>query len=456
MDIAKLRTQYASLIAQAKALTPDDGDMSAETAGKINAVLGQADSIKAQLDTLNRVADGEKFVNEPGDLKAAHHGWRPAGPDEGNAEIDVKAFREFSIPVLTPFGIEQKTFRYHVPLTVQAKGYGPAFEAYLRRGKDGLGPNDRKALSEGTDSAGGYTVPEDVQTAIIKKIATLAVVRQYARVISTGRDIVKWPRVKYTTNNQYTSGIRLTWTGEIPAAATTARVTDQVFGEFSIPVHTAMASQLLSMDLLEDSAFDVMGISSELFGEAFALGEEDTFWDGTGAGQPRGIITDASDTTNFDAAGVQTAATANTIDADEIVDVIYALPAQYERNARMYMTKATEKAIRKLKDADSDYIWPVQALVGGLGPAAQALLGFPVSRAEFMNEISDATNTTTYPLVFGDLSGYAVVDRVGLSLKRDESLYSETNQVLLLGRKRVGGQLVEAYRLSLLKTVNST
>jgi len=49
-----------------------------------------------------------------------------------------------------------------------------------------------------------------------------------------------------------------------------------------------------------------------------------------------------------------------------------------------------------------------------------------------------------------------VVDRVGLSIQRLDELYAETNQVLLLAKKRVGGQLVEAYRLSLLKTVNST
>jgi HK97 family phage major capsid protein len=318
-----------------------------------------------------------------------------------------------------------------------------------------MGPNDRKALSESTDAAGGYLVPEDFHTELLKKVATIATVRMYARVIGTSRDIAKWPRVKYTTNNEYTSGMRLTWTGETPSSATVHRVTDQVFGEIAIPINTAMASQLQSADMIEDSAFDVLGISSDLLAEAFGLGENAEFWTGSGAGKPRGIITDASDTTNFDAA-VTTAATADTIAADDVIDVCYALPAQYERNARWFMTKGTEKLVRKLQDTDGAYLWPIIAQVGGLGAAPDDLLGFPRTRDEFVDEISDGTTTTTYPMVFGDLSGYIIADRVGLSIKRDENLYAETNQVLLLGRKRVGGQLAEAYRLSLLKTVHST
>lgn len=456
MDVQKLKTQYATLISQAKSKAGEftDGPISKEAGVEIDRLLGQADELKAQIELAGRLAGAHAYANEPVGPQAAHLGWREAGPTEGETPVDLKAWREVEVPQLTRHGIEAKKIRYHVPLAVQRKGYEPAFEAYLRKGLAEMGPSDRKALSEALDSAGGYTVPEAFQAQLIKKLATMATVRQFARVISTSRDIVRWPRVKYATDNEYTSGVRLTWTGEIPAASTTARVTDQVFGEFSIPINTAMASQLVSMDLVEDSAFDILGVSAELFAEAFALGENAAFWSGSGAGRPRGILVDAADTVNFDAA-VQTGATANTIASDEVIDIAYAVPSQYEINARWFMTKATEKAVRKLTDTDGFYLWPVQA-GSNLAAAPRELLGFPLVRDEFVDDISDATNTTTYPLVFGDLSGYVIADRVGLSIKRDENLYAETNQVLLLGRKRVGGQLVEAYRLSLLKTVNST
>lgn len=457
MDVKELRKAYAAKVAEAKRLAEafNGKEMPEEEAKKIDGMLGEADLVKVQIDRLERIQQGEDFMNEPGGTKAAHLGWREAGPGEGDEPVDEKSWRSIEIPMLTPLGVIKKELRFNVPLAVQGKGYPGAFEGYLRKGSYEMGPQDRKALSEGVDSAGGYLVPEDWQASVIKKLATIATVRMFARVISTSRDLVKWPRKKYTTDNKYTSGVRLTWTGETPSSATVHRVTDQVYGQFLIPVHTAMASQLISRDLIEDAAFDVLGDSSQEFGDAFGLGENDKFWSGSGAGEPRGILVDAADTANFDAA-ITTVATADTVTADEVIDVCYALPAQYERAARWFMTKATEKVIRKLQDTDGAYIWPIIAQVGGLGVAPDELLGFPRTRDEFMDNVSDATTTTSYPLVFGDLGGYIVADRVGLSIQRLDEIYAETNQVLLLGRKRVGGQLAEAYKLSLLKSVHST
>src|SRR5690606_28354613 len=107
------------------------------------------------------------------------------------------------------------------------------------------------------DTAGGFLVPEDVQTEVIKKLATMAVIRRLARVIQTGRDLVTFPRVNYSTDDKYTSGVRFTWTGETPASSTAHRATEPVFGQIAIPVHTAMASLAISQNLLEDSMFNL-------------------------------------------------------------------------------------------------------------------------------------------------------------------------------------------------------
>src|SRR3990167_9778482 len=122
--LAELRTKYGALIAEAKKLTPAEGaEMNKETSDKINALLGQADEVKVQIEMLARVEAGGKFATQPTEPTAAHMGWRTAGPDEGAPAIDAKAFREFSIPVWGPYGIEQKSFRYFVPLNVQGKDY---------------------------------------------------------------------------------------------------------------------------------------------------------------------------------------------------------------------------------------------------------------------------------------------------------------------------------------------
>ncbi len=441
-ELKKLRQRYDALLAKAKALSEEwakkeDEDMPEEVAKEIDAWLGETDTLKIQIERQGKLQQAEQFMDEGQGTKAAHLGFRPAGPDEGNPEIDAKAWHE--VDYEDYFG-RTKTLRMFVPLAVQGKDYPSAFEAWMRRGRKALGPQDLKTLTEGVDSAGGFMVPADFQMQIVKKIATLAVIRTIARVSTTSRDVTQWPRVVYNTDDEFTSAIRLTWTGEAPSSSTVHRVTDQVFGLASIPVHTAMASQPLSNDLLEDEAFDVAGISSDLLAEAFSLGENQTFVDGDGIGKPKGILTDID--TNDGPTSV-VSGDANLLTADGLIDLIYALPAQYERNARIVMEKQTEKAIRQLTDSQNNYLWPVWPVAGGFAASPRELLGFPVLRDEALPTIAAGIN----PIIFGDFMGYYIVDRVGLSIQRLTELFAETNVTLLLARRRVGGQLVEPYRL---------
>ena len=446
MELSEIKKQISSLVSEAKAITAKESP-TADELKTVTTLLGKSDELKAQAQLLERVAESEKYGKEPMGTTAAHLGFREAGQDEGLPAIDSKSWRSLDVKVPGIYGPEIKSIRYHVPLAVEKKGYEPAFEAYCRRGKGALGPNDRKTLTEAADSAGGYLVPELWLAGLIAKQATMATVRNYARVINTSRDVVNQPRRKYTTNNEYTSGVRLTWTGESPAASTTARVTDQIYGNIMIPVNTALATQLISFDLIEDNAYDILGDSAQLFAEAFTLGENDTFWNGNGAGQPRGILTDMGDTTNWPEGSIVDTATASTVTADEILDVVYGLPSQYEAGARIFWAKATELVVRKLTDTNGDYMWPAWAQFGGFSGPQRELEGLPITRDEFVPSTADATDGSLI-MVAGNLNGYMVVDRVGLSVQRFDEIYSETNTALLLGRKRVGGQLLEAYKLS--------
>ncbi len=51
----------------------------------------------------------------------------------------------------------------------------------------------QKALNVGTDTAGGFLVPEDYRTEMIKTITEFSPMRGLARIVQTGRDSVKWP-----------------------------------------------------------------------------------------------------------------------------------------------------------------------------------------------------------------------------------------------------------------------
>jgi HK97 family phage major capsid protein len=457
MDKKDILAKITELMSQASAVEAEwqgkSEPMTKEAQDKLAGLLGKVDEWKSQLDLVSRKLTHDSFVGDPANAPKSQvvaGGFRPSAPGEGEAEYDAKAWREIEVksvrvdPVFGQPVVDNLTIRFHVPVAVQKKGYAPAFEAYLRKGVADIGPDDRKTLTEGSDSAGGFLVPEDYQTELIKKMATLATIRSRARVATTGRDIAKWPKLHYTTDDKYTSGVRLTWTGESPATSSVHRVTDPTFGLYTIPVHTAMASMPMSNDLIEDAAFDIMGISSDLLAEAFTLDENNAFINGNGIGRPMGILTQV----DGDGPASVVSGTAATVLPDGIIDLAYALPAQYENGAVWVMAKGTEKVIRKLKDTANNYLWPVWHQAGNFAPAPRELIGYPVLRDEFMPAIS----ANAYPVIFGDLRGYLILDRVGLSVQRlTDSAYAELNLTGLLARKRVGGQTIEPWRIKVQK-----
>ena len=95
------------------------------------------------------------------------------------------------------------------------------------------------------------------------------------------------------------------------------------------------------------------------------------------------------------------------------------------------MNRATQAAVRKMKDSAGDYLWSPPSIPG----ARASLLNFPVVEAEDMPDMGDASPNA---IAFGDFKrGYLIVDRQGLRILRDP--YSQKPYVLFYTTKRVGG-----------------
>lgn len=448
MELTALAQAHAGKINEAKTLAAQykgkEHEMPQETMDKITSLMGEADGLKAKIDLGKRLIEGEKFSKEPADEKGGmFHGWREAGPNEGDADYDSKSWVE--VKTITPYG--EKSHRIHTPICTQKKEYRPAFEAYMRFGAAGVKeryPKDWKTLSEGVDTAGGFLVPVDLQLSIIKKQMGLTAVRPNARKITTGRDRVQWPRRTYNTDDKYTSAARVTWTGETPASASAHRITDNVYGLSDIPVHVAMASAPITNSLLEDDAYDVEGDMAMVLAEAHALGEDTAFISGSGVAQPYGLTTTV-DATNFISSVVS--GTTSTLTADGLIDLFFGVPAQYRAQSEWIMNSATMKVVEKLKDGQNRYL--VQSLINGslANPQFDTIKGKPVYIDEFMPDVG----ANTYPILYGDLQGYLIVDRVGYSLQRLTELYAETDITLFLSRQRVGGQVIEPWKMRLQK-----
>ena len=138
--------------------------------------------------------------------------------------------------------------------------------------------------------------------------------------------------------------------------------------------------------------------------------------------------------------------TAATLTADGLLNLAYAVPSQYEQNKKWYWSQATELVVRKLKDTSNRYLWPVYN-DSAFAAAPRQLEGYPIVKDEFLPAIAAGA----YSIAFGDMRGYLIADRVGLSIQRLDELYAETNITLLLARQRVGGQVVEPWRIKVQK-----
>ena len=273
------------------------------------------------------------------------------------------------------------------------------------------------ALQIGTDSEGGYLVPDEYERILVEALEEENVFRQLAKVIRTSSGDRKIPVVA-------TKGTA-SWIDEEGAYLES----DDSFGQVSIGAYKVGTMIKVSEELLNDSVFDLEAYISREFARRIGAKEEEAFFTGDGSGKPLGVLA----ATGGAETGV-TAASATAITADELIDLFYSLKAPYRRNAVWVLNDSTIKAIRKLKDNQGQYLWQPSLTTG----APDLLLGKPVRTSAYMPAIAADAKT----VAFGDFSYYWIADRQGRSFKRLNELYAATGQVGFLASQRVDGKLV--------------
>ena len=254
------------------------------------------------------------------------------------------------------------------------------------------------ALKEGTDPDGGFLVPNEFENQLIQKLQEANVLRTISHVIQTNSGEHKIPVVA--------SEGTAAWLEE--EAAYTESNTQ--FSQVSLSAHKLGTLIKVSEELLNDSAFDLMSYLSDEFGRRLGNAEEQAFLTGTGTGQPTGILTD----TNGASAG-STAAKADTLTFDDLIELFYSLRAPYRQNAVFLMNDDTVKTIRKMKDNNGQYIWQPSVQAG----QPDRILNCSVYTSPFMPSV-DASNK---PVILGDFNYDWISDRQVRTFKRLNELY---------------------------------
>ena len=274
------------------------------------------------------------------------------------------------------------------------------------------------ALQVGTDTEGGYLVPDEYERTLVQALQEENKLRSLCKVIHTSSGDRKIPLVA--------SHGTASWVdeeGQIPES-------DDSFGQISLGAHKVASIIKVSEELLKDSVFDVESYIATEFARRVGDAEEAAFINGDGAGKPIGLL----HSTNGAAAGV-TAASATAFTADELIDLVYSLKAPYRKHALFLFNDQTLKAIRKLKDGNSQFLWQPGLQAG----QPNTLLGYRYETSYHMPLIGAGAK----PILFGDFSSYWIADREGRSIKRLNELYAATGQIGFRVTQRLDARLVQ-------------
>jgi HK97 family phage major capsid protein len=275
----------------------------------------------------------------------------------------------------------------------------------------------RNALEVGTDSEGGYLVPDEFEKMLIQGLQEQNIFRQIARVIQTASGDRKIPVVS-------THGTAV-WIDEEGAYTES----DEAFGQVTLSAYKLGTLMKVTEELLNDSVFNLETYIAGEFARRIGAAEEESFLTGNGSGKPTGIFAASGGAT----VGV-TAASATAITIDEVMDLFYSLKAPYRRNAVFVMNDATVKLMRKLKDGNGQYLWQPSITAG----TPDTVMNRPVFTSAYAPTIASSAKT----IAFGDFSYFWIADRQIRSFKRLNELYAANGYVGFMANQRVDGKLI--------------
>ena len=389
MKNIELRGKRAELIKQAtgivEAAQAEGRSLNAEEKSKFDAMEADARSIKDQIDTLERAAELKKEL-------------------ASNAEARQAA------PKATKKG---------------------AFEKYLRNGMGSLSSEERSIMGElrgtstqivGTDSLGGFLVPQDFSDELdIASLFTGEVEILAKKLNTAGCALLDYPTINDTATD-----------ANLISEAAAVTVQDMTFANAQLSAYNYASQVKVSMQLLQDNAFDLNGFLAEAMGERIARATNAAFTTGTGSSQPQGIVTGST-------LG-NTAASATAIAADDILDLIHSIDPSY-RNKPTFGLMAHDNVIAAIRalgiGSSNDFPIFIPSMEAG---QPDKLFGYNVY---YNNDMASAITTGQKTLVAADFSKYVVRSAGGVQMVRLNERYMDELEVGFVAYARKDAKVLD-------------
>ena len=285
--------------------------------------------------------------------------------------------------------------------------------------------SEQKALAEGVGATGGFLVPTEFNATLQAFMHEKNPIRARATIVPMRRRAVQFPVLDQTGTaagapHQF-GGIAAVWTEE----AEQKDETDPAFRQLELVAHKLVCYTRASDELLDDSAVGLAAILTSQMGFVGAINweEEFTFLQGTGAGQPLGVI-------NAGATIVVARAAAGTIGVADIMNMVMAHQGD---NPIWHISRSAMATLLQLNGpaANPSYIFIPNAREGM--PAT--LMGFPIHWTEKTPVLG-----TQGDIVLADWTWYLVGDRQATTIESSIHERFRHDQTTWRAVHRVDGQ----------------
>jgi len=307
-----------------------------------------------------------------------------------------------------------------------------AFNAYLRKGMNGINAAEARALAElrgtdtqitTTDGLGGFLVPENWSDFVSATELFKSDIEQVATILRTSNG----QHFNLPANND-TSVV-----AAILGEGTAESVSDMTFTNVKFEPYTYSSKIVkVSNQLMSDNAFDLASFVGSQLANRLKRGINAHLTTGDASSKPQGIVTGS-------ALG-KTAASATAVTISEVMDLFYSVDASYRNapGAGWMMNSATAKAIRVLGFGSSN---DFPAYVPGMEVGAPDMLfGKPV----YINEDMDGIATGNKSIIFGDLKQYYVHEAGGVQLLRLNERFADALSTGFIAYRRVDGNVLQS------------
>lgn len=295
----------------------------------------------------------------------------------------------------------------------------------------------KTTMVEAQGTLGGFAVPTTMQSAILQRLPGMTAIRGGGATVvnlTTGNS-TEFMEVT-GGNDRYVSGLRGAWGSE------TQTPTEKNFtlGLKSVNADVYTYRVTMSQSLVEDAS-NLVAILQNLAATTLAIDEDDAFTVGDGIGKPQGLLPGSANLHSF--TEVVTGSAAD-VTADGIKSLKRGLPIQYRGTAIFLANSDTYGDIEKLKDGNGQYLFPDLT-------NTDQLLNRRAMESESMPDVA----ANAFPILFGNMAGYAIVERSGMTVARYQDAYTGINTVQYHFRRRVGGRVVEPWQFCLQKVAAS-